>query len=555
MKHILIYTLKVDSNLIVQKFSEQYELVVCHRFDDAMESIARKVPHLIISDYQALRQDENAFHNALYNDFIMIDIPVIAIGCMDINNMEMLSIKQKLYTFNIKRYLHIHSESTDLEETVVRELNKWNPHLGSYTHRFVKSFLLFADSKQYEQRMRIHLTYILSHYTLSNEIISDIKFASAILSTTFTTQNYQSVLDFYTNMRFARPILKLLKSVNAPSSVEEEILSAVFFLEMHLNSPENAAIPFPVFSGIRPEIVQYLYETYMEKRYLLQSYKDIIPLWEKIGNLLLKTTIFGDREISLYLEKVQECLLLVLVESQTAYLQILDDTETFTISVTPFGSQTDSVRQWIEHHSGSVEYMAFDVHEKGGYSLTLIQKTVAVSEREIGSDSLETALLNDPHSVNRYSAKEYICDLGGILNIEDELHLMDEILIEIFNLLDDKNDLRREATRKNLIKSIREYRSVLQNNFYEFQAIALTLLKLENLLGELQEHQAIDISKLRRLLLSVFDDLAAWKSTVFEIQAVNDINYLDSSILSSSVQIDALFFPPEESDESDCEFF
>jgi response regulator RpfG family c-di-GMP phosphodiesterase len=216
MKHILIYTLKADSSLIVQKLSEEYEIIVCHSFAEAMESIGQKVPHLIISDYLALRHDKSQFHHALHNDFILIDIPVIAIGCFETDNMEMLSIRQKLYTFNIKRYLYIHSEDIDLQKTVNRELDKWNPHLGSYTHRFVKSFLLFADSKKYEQRMRIHLTYIMSHYSLSNVAVSDIKFASAILSTTFTTQNYESVLAFYTKYAFRAAYFKTSEKYSCP---------------------------------------------------------------------------------------------------------------------------------------------------------------------------------------------------------------------------------------------------------------------------------------------------------------------------------------------------
>lgn len=533
MKHILIYTLKTDANLIVQKLSEEYEIIVCHTLDDAIESMRNKVPHLIISDYQALRHDDSAFHHALHNDFIMIDIPVIAIGCFDTDNMEMLSIRQKIYTFNIKRYLYIHSENIDLQKTVERELAKWNPHLGSYTHRFVKSFLLFANSKKYEQRMRIHLTYIMSHYSLSNVAVSDIKFASAILSTTFTTQNYECVLEFYTNMRFARPILQLLKSISAPSTLEEEILSAVFSLEMHLNSPERADTPFPVFSGIRSEIIGYLRETHVEKRHFLQSYKDVIPFWEEISNLLLKSPLYADEEISLYLENIQECLMLVLVEYQMAYLQIVDEPDRFTILITPFGSRIDTMRCWAEQREKTLDNIAFSVDGEGVISITLVQKM-----------KLETTLSKEelPLDENRYSAAEYIRDLGGVKNVVEELYLMDDILIDIFNLLDGKNDLGLETTRKNLIKCIHEYRSVLQNNFYEFQAIALTLLKLENLLNELRDYSEFNIANLTRLLQLVFDDIGAWKTSVFEHQAANDINYLDSSILRSSFQIEALFF-------------
>ncbi len=560
MKHILIYTLKIDSNLIVQKLSQEYEIAVCHSFADAMESIAQKVPHLIISDYQALRQDQNIFHYALHNDFIMIDIPVIAIGCLENDNMEQLSIRQKLYTFNIKRYLYIHSE-VDLQKTVERELNKWNPHLGSYTHRFVKSFLLFADSKKYEQRMRIFLTYIMSHYELSNEASSDIKFASAILSTTFTTQNYQSVLEFYTNMRFAKPILRLLRSVYAPTNLEEEILSSVFLLETHLNSPDRSLNSLPELPGIRPDVIGYLREAYLEKRYFLQSYKDIIPFWEELSNLLLKSPLFGDEEISLYLENIQECMMLVLVESQRAYMKIIEESQKVTVLITPLDSHVDTLRCSGEQYNNALADITYHSDENGSHAITLtrksspIQPQVQSREEPDAPVSAEEKLLHDAHGTSRYSAAEYIRDLGGLPNVIDELHLIDEILMEILTLLNGKVDLSHGSTQKDIIKSIREFRTVLQNNFYEFQAIALTLLKIENLLGEITNHPEISIDKLRLLLLSVFDDIGAWKTTVFDEQTVADINYLDSSILSSSFQIEALFFPPEESEDEECEFF
>jgi hypothetical protein len=168
-------------------------------------------------------------------------------------------------------------------------------------------------------------------------------------------------------------------------------------------------------------------------------------------------------------------------------------------------------------------------------------------------------LLHNEYGTAHYTASEYIQDMGGLENIEEELHLMDDAIAEIVGLLADKENLAQESTRKIMIGFIREYREILQNSFYEFQAIALTLFKIENLLEGLQNHEGIDLSKLRILLVSIFDDLTVWKTTVFEQQAAPDINYLDSSILSSSYQVEALFFPPEPTavanDDDDFELF
>lgn len=561
MKKILIYTLEVDPNLIAQQLGKQYDRVVCLELEDAMESIRSAVPHLIVSDYKALRKANNAFHNALNNDFILIDVPVIAIGGSS-GDEESLSMKQKLYTFNIKRYLHANSDDTALVRTVEAELNKWNPNLGSYTHRFVKSLLLFADSKKYEQRMRIHLSYILSHYPeLPNVTVSDIKFASAILSATFTTQDYANIVEFYTNMRFAKPILRLLKNVYAPETLEEEIVASVFRLEHHLDTLHAISGSIPPMEGIRPEIVGYLNETYGENRRFLQSYKDIIPFWEDVSSLLLKNPYFGDETISMYLDVVQECLLLCVIESHNAYLRFEEGTETFFVSITPQEvNKSEALRLFAERerHKDSDITVKWD---NGVLSIILGKETVMQENASVSAPEgfQVEKLLHNEYGTAHYSASEYIQDMGGLENIDEELHLMDDAIAEIVALLADKENLAQESTRKIIIGFIREYREVLQNSFYEFQAIALTLFKIENLLEELQGHEAIDLSKLRILLVSIFDDLGVWKVTVFEQQAAPDINYLDSSILSSSYQIEALFFPPEQSsetsDEDDFELF
>lgn len=561
MKKILIYTLEVDPNLIAQQLGKQYDSVVCLELEDAMESIRSAVPHLIVSDYKALRKANNAFHNALNNDFILIDVPVIAIGGSS-EDEESLSTKQKLYTFNIKRCIHANFDNAALIRTVEAELNKWNPNLGSYTHRFVKSLLLFADSKKFEQRMRIYLTYVLAHYPgLSNETVSDIKFASAILSTTFTTQDYAKLVEFYTNMRFAKPILRLLKNVYSPETLEEEIVSSVFRLEYHLNTPNVISGSMPPMEGIRPEIVGYLRETYDENRRFLQSYKDIIPFWEDVSGMLLKNPHFGDETISIYLDVVQECLLLCVIESHNAYLRFEEGTETFFVSITPQAmNKSEALRLFTEREWH--KYSDISVKRDAEMISIILGKEEVVQEYTSPSlpDGLQVEkLLHNEYGTAHYTALEYIQDMGGLENIEEELHLMDDAIAEIVGLLADKENLAQESTRKIMIGFIREYREILQNSFYEFQAIALTLFKIENLLEGLQNHEGIDLSKLRILLVSIFDDLTVWKTTVFEQQAAPDINYLDSSILSSSYQVEALFFPPEPTavanDDDDFELF
>jgi two-component system chemotaxis response regulator CheY len=58
------------------------------------------------------------------------------------------------------------------------------------------------------------------------------------------------------------------------------------------------------------------------------------------------------------------------------------------------------------------------------------------------------------------------------------------------------------------------------------------------------------------LIGHILDDLANWRNTIFIAKNTNDIHYLDSSLLSSCMQIDALGSSKiADTDDSDLELF
>ncbi|NCD13505.1 MAG: response regulator, partial [Epsilonproteobacteria bacterium] len=93
----------------------------------------------------------------------------------------------------------------------------------------------------------------------------------------------------------------------------------------------------------------------------------------------------------------------------------------------------------------------------------------------------------------------------------------------------------------------------------EFEHLGFAIQTFINFLDTLTKEQ-IDGEKSKRLsamLLNLLHDLASWRENVFITQVARDIHYLDSSLLSSCIQIEAIFeeksLDPSHDDE--IEFF
>ncbi|MCK4875328.1 MAG: response regulator, partial [Sulfurimonas sp.] len=66
-----------------------------------------------------------------------------------------------------------------------------------------------------------------------------------------------------------------------------------------------------------------------------------------------------------------------------------------------------------------------------------------------------------------------------------------------------------------------------------------------------------DHKKFSMLFLHLIDDISQWRKNIFILKEANDIHYLDSSLLSSCLQIQSIFEKKEaiQDDEDDFELF
>ena len=65
-----------------------------------------------------------------------------------------------------------------------------------------------------------------------------------------------------------------------------------------------------------------------------------------------------------------------------------------------------------------------------------------------------------------------------------------------------------------------------------------------------------EVKKFTTLMLHLLHDLSTWRDNIFVKQEANDIHYLDSSLLSSALQIETIFANKEvEEDDDSFELF
>lgn len=165
----------------------------------------------------------------------------------------------------------------------------------------------------------------------------------------------------------------------------------------------------------------------------------------------------------------------------------------------------------------------------------------------------EMRALKQSRSV-KISAAEYVGELNQ--NILEELDELREVEGEISYILDSIEDGEFEATAIKLGARFLSYSHSVAR-LLEFHDLAVAIKNLGVFLSSLKDE---DYSKWSRILMyaqNIKMDLANWRNKIFVEKSALDIHYLDSSLMSSCIQIQ-LYASGQESimdDENDLELF
>ncbi|MBN2783034.1 MAG: hypothetical protein JXQ66_07330 [Campylobacterales bacterium] len=183
---------------------------------------------------------------------------------------------------------------------------------------------------------------------------------------------------------------------------------------------------------------------------------------------------------------------------------------------------------------------------------TIISDTKVAKE----SDSITQNMLRKKHKDEEINAVDFL-DTINPMYITDlqELDDLDKDLADALFELEDGVSLKLQESAK--------YFSIYADNIYfleEFRDIYVVIKNLATILNELDFDEIAEDKKVTFILYlnSIREDLAYWRKSVFIDQNAPNIHYLDSSLLSSCLQVESLLSNVDDAeveDYSDLEFF
>jgi len=174
------------------------------------------------------------------------------------------------------------------------------------------------------------------------------------------------------------------------------------------------------------------------------------------------------------------------------------------------------------------------------FQLDIEKKTPLKVQKATIEISAEAKKVLEKTHDNVLSATEYIDNnIISFMGKIDGLEIInDEIDKAILDFERDPN--KRTATI--ICENFQEYADLLAE-LVDFEHLGFSVQTLINFLSTLTEDQfeKTKVKKLSSMLLNLLHDLASWRENVFITRVARDIHYLDASLLSSCIQIEAIF--------------
>lgn len=184
-----------------------------------------------------------------------------------------------------------------------------------------------------------------------------------------------------------------------------------------------------------------------------------------------------------------------------------------------------------------------------------IKSSVEVKKESVELSSEAQKILTKSHD-NALCASEYI--ENSAISFMSKIDGLEAINDETDKAILDFEKSPNKRTAMIICDNFQEYADVLEE-LVDFQHLGFAIQTLINFLTTLTEDQFEDqkVKKLSSMLLNLLHDLNSWRENVFITQVARDVHYLDASLLSSCIQVEAIFEEKsaDVSGDDDIEFF
>lgn len=525
------------SNFLKENFT--VEILKSSNIKDGLQIARVSLPHLIILDLDLPKQKGFQFLEILDADVVTKDIPVAIMS----DSAESV-IKSNLLLYDVRGFLNRDFNKQSLIKIVKETLSKESKFSGSYTNRFIKSFISFNSSQSIASKMMAIVDAISYKIQIPIQKKMDIKATLAILSTTIKSDNLSKVIKLYKDMHFANDILNLLENFQKPRDIYEEIIFIIYKLkvEKHLKEP----ILESEFENIDKDMSILIKKIINENLISVRTGLDFEMVWERLTDILMNESNIDFELADYFIHYVKEILVKLMINTPSYDMKIINEEL--------------KVKCVIDAPNISIK----DIHYISKYKdITLTQdseNTILITLNKITKsvhqiDSKEKLLLDGENFVVM-SANEYLDSLG--IDFQEDLEIMIDIEKDLdTNLIFLENNNFATDEFEDVADLIFSYAERIDNTFYEFEAIGYALKSLGELLFNINNYNlpADELKKVHIFLWQLKEDLVKWRTNVFIERNVENIHYLDASFFSSCMQIKSIITKEEIASQDEDDIF
>lgn len=185
-----------------------------------------------------------------------------------------------------------------------------------------------------------------------------------------------------------------------------------------------------------------------------------------------------------------------------------------------------------------------------------VKKTTLPHESEFITSSQPSRALNDEEQMMLYTRSEKLSAIEFHTAYPFELDKTNEdleILEDHFNLVLMKADKNiNHETLSDLIKILRNYAKVIEL-IPQFGALAFGIQQLARTFESTQD--PTKVQSIMPMLTLLFENLEQWRRGIFFYRNVEDIHYMDNSLISDALSLQGILDNEHASSDSDIELF
>lgn len=244
------------------------------------------------------------------------------------------------------------------------------------------------------------------------------------------------------------------------------------------------------------------------------------------------------------LKQKKKCSIVVEESDEKLYMMLLGSD----------GIKKSIVRNILLKHYANAQYIVND----NILTFQLEKTNILTSSEKKESVEISAAkkeVLKKTH-INTLAAIDYVNQTA--ISLMNKIDGLEEINNEIDEAILNFEEKPSVETLRLVCQNFEEYNRVLQQ-LDAFEHLAFAIDTLMNFLSAITQEQLSEdkVTNLASMLLNLLHDLESWRQNVFILQNARDIHYLDASLLSSCIQMEAVFEDKEvdEDDGGDLEFF